>query len=192
MRISDKLGSISFGSNEREQSMFNVGDKVVHPTRGAGVVINIENKDIIDKFDKYYVIDMVTSDMKLMVPVKNAKKIGLRQAIERSKVLRVLNILRGYPDELPEDHRERQARIGEKLKSGDAIAIAKVVRNLYWRDQEKKLTTGDTRLFDRGKQFLIGELALAAGLPNHHRLRIAAGRLWRPVALMNRNIPPPQ
>lgn len=161
--ILDKLGSISlsFRGKEREQSMFKVGDKVVHPTRGAGVVISIESKDIIDEFDKYYVIDMVASRMKLMVPVKNAKEIGLRRAVKRSKALRLLNILRGHPDELPENYRERQARIAEKLKGGDAITIAKVVRNLHWRDQEKKLTAFDTKLFKRAKQFLIGELALA-------------------------------
>ncbi len=141
--------------------MFKVGDKVVHPTHGAGVVISIESKDIIDEFDKYYVIDMVASRMKLMVPVKNAEEIGLRRAIKRSRALRLLDILRGYPDELPDDYRERQARIAEKLKSGDAIAIAQVVRNLYWWDQQKKLSAGDTKLFDRAKQLLIGELALA-------------------------------
>lgn len=186
MSILDRLGSISLSFGGEEQSMFEVGDKVVHPTRGAGVVIGIENKDLIEKFDEYYVIDMVTGRMKLMIPVENAKEIGLRRALKRSKVPQLLNILRGYPDEMPEDYKKRQARVREKLRSGDPIAIAKAVRNLYWRDQEDKLTTTDNKLFDRGKQFLIGELAVAEGI------EIEAANKQLEAALAYRIYKPPQ
>lgn len=144
--------------------MFEVGDKVVHPAHGAGVVVGIESKEIVERFNQYYIIDLVASDRQLMVPVKNAEAIGLRPIVSEAKMRRTLDVLRSPPDDLPHNFRERQAHVGGRLKSGEVTTVAEVVRNLFWLNWQKELSYTESQLFERAKQMLAGELALVRGV----------------------------
>ena len=82
--------------------MFDIGDKVVHPAHGAGTVIAIEEKNILDKANRYYVIDLVSQNgVMLMVPVTDARTIGLRQVIEEAAISRVFEVLNSPPNVYP-------------------------------------------------------------------------------------------
>ncbi|MFB0546680.1 MAG: hypothetical protein ACETWB_07200, partial [Anaerolineae bacterium] len=72
--------------------------------------------------------------------------------------------LSAWPDVLPADHKMRQARIVEKLKTGDIIKVAEIIRNLAWRDHAQKLTVRDTQLFKQAQEFAVSELALTEGI----------------------------
>lgn len=144
--------------------MFHVGDKVVHPFHGAGTVIGIEEKNVQEEFHRYYVIELVNYSRILLIPVINAREIGLRQAIKRSLIPHVLDVLSAWPDTLSADHKRRQARVVEKLKTGDIIQVAEVIRNLAWRDYAQKLTVRDTHLFKQAQEFMVSELALTEGI----------------------------
>ena len=142
--------------------MFKVGDKIVHPAHGAGVVIGIETVDLLDGFSRYYIINPIASDIRLMVPVRMAQEIGLRQAVRLQEAFRTLDLLGEPHMPLPEDYKERQAQIEERLKIGEFAAVMEVVRDLYWLQQTSSLTAKDTSLLDRARQLLVGELAVAA------------------------------
>ncbi|HID87810.1 MAG TPA: CarD family transcriptional regulator [Anaerolineae bacterium] len=144
--------------------MFKVGDKIVHPAHGAGVVTGIETVNLLDEFSRYYIIDPIASDIRLMVPVRMAQELGLRQAVRLREAFRALDLLGKPPTPLPEDYKERQAQIEERLKDGDFVAVTEVVRDLYWLEREGSLTAKDTSLLDRARQLLVGELAVAAGI----------------------------
>jgi len=144
--------------------MFEVGDKVIHPAHGAGVVVGIEIKKIVETFNQYYIIDLVAADRQLMIPVKNAEAVGLRPIVSEAKMRRILDALRSPPDDLPHDFRERQAHIGGRLKSGQVMTVAEVVRNLFWLNWQKRLSSTESRFFKRAKQMLAGELALVKGV----------------------------
>ena len=145
--------------------MFDIGDKVVHPAHGAGTIIAIEEKSSLNGANRYYVIDLVSQNgVMLMVPVADARTIGLRQVIGEAAISRVFEVLNSRPNVLSDDHSKRQKRIAEKLKTGDAIKIAEVVRDLAWRQHSQKLTKTDERLYERAQSFLAGELALAEGI----------------------------
>lgn len=144
--------------------MFAVGDKVVHPAHGAGVVTDIEQLDVLDEFSHYYVISLIASDMRLLVPVKNAEQVGLRPAIKARRLSKVLAILKGFPNSLPEDYKERQAEVTERLRSADPQNVGTVVRDLTWLRQMKGLTARDTDLLDRAHALLASEVALVKGI----------------------------
>jgi CarD family transcriptional regulator len=144
--------------------MFKIGDKVVHPYHGAGMIIGIEEKKFLDECGRYYIIELVACDGVVMVPIDKVQKIGLRQVSETSTISRVMDVLASPPDNLSGDHRERQARAEEKLKTGDIIEVTEVVRNLAWRNKQKRLTMADNRLYQRAQAFLASELALAKGI----------------------------
>jgi CarD family transcriptional regulator len=144
--------------------MFKIGDKVVHPYHGAGMVVDIEEKKFLEERGRYYVIDLVACDGIVMVPLDNVQKIGLRRVSGKRAISRAMNTLASTPDTLSSDHKERQERLREELKTGDLIKITEVVRNLAWRNHQKGLTMADNKLYQRAQTFLASELALARGI----------------------------
>jgi len=144
--------------------MFKIGDKVVHPYHGAGMVIDIEEKRFLEESGRYYIIELVACEGIVMVPIDNVQKIGLRRVSETRAISRAMDVLASTPDPLSSDHRERQAYAQEKLKTGDLITVTEVVRNLAWRNQQKGLTMADSKLYQRAQTFLASELALARGI----------------------------
>ncbi len=144
--------------------MFKIGDKVVHPYHGAGMVVDIEEKKLLTERGRYYIIDLVASDGILMVPTNNVQRIGLRRVSGRRAISRAMNTLTSTPDTLSSDHRERQARAQEKLNTGDLIEVTKVMRNLAWRNHEGRLTMADNKIYQRAQTFLASELSLARGV----------------------------
>ena len=144
--------------------MFEIGDRVVHPSHGAGKVIDIKEKNFLKELGCYYIIDLVAYSGIVMVPIDNVQGIGLRPVSGRRVVSHAMDILASTPDTLPSDFKERQAGVQEKLKTGNFITITEVVRNLAGRNRQKGLTMADSRLYQRAQSFLASELALAKGI----------------------------
>ncbi len=141
--------------------MFQVGDKVVHPTHGAGIVSGIEERQLVDEFSRYYVISLAATDMTLMIPVRTAEKIGLRPVARPAQVAAIYETLGSRPSELINDFKQRQAILAERLKSGDILDVAQVVRDLHWRDVQSPLSPTESRQLESAKQQLASELSLA-------------------------------
>ena len=74
--------------------LFNIGDKVVYPLHGAGVIESIEEKEILGERQKYYIMKMPIGNMKVMVPMRSVKSIGLREVVDEETVTRVLERLK--------------------------------------------------------------------------------------------------
>jgi CarD family transcriptional regulator len=140
--------------------MFDIGDKVVHPTHGAGLVKGIKEQDLLEQYHRYYVIDLTVDDRTLMIPVSKAEEIGLRSISRQAALSRMWRTLGAAAKTLLDDYKKRQMRIQEKLKTGDVIKVAEVIRDLSARKREDCLTSFDTRLLERAEQFLAGEVAL--------------------------------
>ncbi|MGA9173384.1 MAG: CarD family transcriptional regulator [Thermoactinomyces sp.] len=160
--------------------LFNIGDKVVYPMHGAGIIEAIEEKEILGERQKYYVMRMPIGDMKVMVPLKNVENIGLREVIDDSTVDKVLERMkkRDVKDTLNWNRRYR-ANL-DKMKSGDIYEVADVVRSLMVRDEEKGLSTGERKMLENAKQILISELALARDLDEATAFKLIDGILSSP------------
>ena len=144
---------------------FRVGDKVVHPAHGAGVICGIETHTIsAESSNSYYVISLMTAGTRrVLVPVNNVLVIGLRSAMVRQKASEVLEVLGGRPTACSNNFTERQTHLTQMLKSGDPRTWAEIVRNLYWRGTKKKLSATDQEFYIRARDMLAGEVALADG-----------------------------
>ncbi len=140
--------------------MFGIGDKVVYPMHGAGVIESIEEKEILGNTKKYYIMRMPIGDMKLMIPLDKVDHIGLRQVVQTDTVQRVLTMLSEEEDDTHINWNQRYRANMDKMKSGDIYDIAGVVRNLMLREREKGLSTGERKMLDQAKQILISEVAL--------------------------------
>ncbi len=139
-----------------------VGDKVVHPHHGPGRIASIERREFMEEPKHYYVIEIPAQGLILHVPKRKADTIGVRPAMAQKQLRRVLEILRSRPEKLPEDYKERQEEIWEKLKTGHPFQIAEAVRDLTWHQKDSHLTKKDTDYLDRGRKLLAAEMALVS------------------------------
>ena len=140
--------------------MFTVGDKIVYPMHGAGIIEQIEEKKILGETRKYYVLRVPCGDMKIMIPVDNSRDIGVRSVVSDEELLQVIQTLRGKSTEMSSNWNRRYRENMEKLKTGDVIEVAEVVRNLMRTDREKKLSTGEKKMLSNAKQILLSEIIL--------------------------------
>lgn len=144
--------------------MFAVGDKVVYPMHGAGVIEAIEDQEIQGRRQSYYIMYLPIGDMKAMIPVNGALRVGLREVIGEAELEQLLDVLRAERTSMSSNWNRRYRANTEKLKTGDVFEVAEVVRNLTLRDQEKGLSTGERKMLDNARQMLVSELVLARGI----------------------------
>ena len=140
--------------------MYNVGDKVVYPMHGAGVIDSIEEKEILGEKQSYYILKM-PGEVKVMVPISTAEQHGIRNIIDKSEAEKVFNVLEQDETEMEKNWNKRYRDNMEKMKSGNIYEIADVVRNLSFKQKEKGLSTGEKKMLHNAKQILVSELVLA-------------------------------
>ena len=143
--------------------MFEIGDKIVYPMHGAGIIEAIEEKEILGERRNYYVLRMPIGEMKVMVPINNADVVGIRPVIDSEEVGQVFRVLQAEDSPMSTNWNRRYRHNMEKIKTGNIFELAEVVRNLSVRDKEKGLSTGEKKMLDNARQILLSELVLAKG-----------------------------
>jgi CarD family transcriptional regulator len=157
------LNETNRGHNVAEESLeFKEGDAIVHPTHGAGRVIAIEMWEVAGVERQYYSIELINDHGMLMIPVEQADEAGLRHAISDPGT--IYAVLNEEPHELDSDHRKRQARVSDQIRSGEALEITEALRDLAWRERTDSLTERDQKLKSEAEDLIIGELALQPDL----------------------------
>ena len=141
--------------------MFEVGDKVVYPHHGAGTVLAREFHEIRGERREYLTIEILQPQMTVMVPCDNAETAGLRPVINERAVNEVLAVLVADGSEMPAQWNQRFKRNQEKLRSGDILELAEVVRNLERRAQDARLSPGEMQMLERARRVLVSELMFA-------------------------------
>jgi CarD family transcriptional regulator len=157
--------------------MFNIGDKVVYPMHGAGVIESIEEKEISGERLRYYIIKLPMGEMKAMVPLNKVNEVGLRQVIDECEILRVFEVLKSESTNMPLNWNHRYRANLEKIKSGSIFEVAEVVRNLATRDRQKGLSTGEKKMLENARRILLSELVLAKDDTESKMVEIIEGYL---------------
>jgi CarD family transcriptional regulator len=155
--------------------MFGVGDTVVYPQHGAGQILDIVEQDFQGIPRRFYSIRILHNDMTVMVPVDGVDKAGIRAVIPEPMVDEVLGVLRDDPTKMPKDWNRRIKHNREKIKSGDVLEIADVLRNLALRQHEKGLSTGEKQMYGRVKRLLASEVMCAKHIREDDALRLLDG-----------------
>ena len=146
---------------DREPTVYEIGDQVVYPHHGAGLVLKKEQKEVLGEKREYLTIKILHNDMTVMVPCENAAKAGLRRVIDDEAVAKVLAVLRDDVSQMPKNWNRRFKHNREKIKTGDVFELAEVVRNLAIRETEKGLSTGEKQMYTRAKKILASEMRYA-------------------------------
>ncbi|MGI5825303.1 MAG: CarD family transcriptional regulator [Bacillota bacterium] len=147
--------------------MFAVGDKVVHPIHGAGIIEGIEAKEFLGKLKDYFILRIPSCNMKIMIPCDGADATGIRSIISKDDCKKVFQVLRDgivneeLSKEMPGSKWNYRHRIlMEKIKGGNVYDLADIVRVLSLRNSEKPLSGGEKRVLDQARTILASELSL--------------------------------
>ncbi|MCL2155158.1 MAG: transcriptional regulator [Leptospirales bacterium] len=145
--------------------MFKVGDKIVYPMHGVGEIEGIEKKVILGKRNEYYMITIISNGMKVMIPVNNAKDIGIRGIIPKKDIKKVIAILSTEAEAIEEDWKLRYQNNIDKVKSGSIYEVAEVARDLFKRGNEKELSIMERKLYENAYQLITYEVAMSKSIP---------------------------
>jgi CarD family transcriptional regulator len=144
---------------------FAVGDKAVYPVHGVAEVVALEQRDIGGNKQSVYILKILETGMKIIVPTTNAGSVGLRDVITAKQVKEVYSILKSR--DVPRDTQtwnRRHREYMEKIKTGSVFEIAEVMRDLCVLRTTKDLSFGERKMLDTARGLLVKELAIAKGI----------------------------
>ena len=140
--------------------MFNIGDLIVHPMHGAGVIDDIVREKVAGMIQEYYVFKMPVGGLVLKIPTANAQVIGVRGIISRGEVQSLLEAIPAIPVDTNANWNKRYQENMLRLKSGDLYEVARVVKSLMHRETQRGLSTGERKMLHNAKQIMLSEIVL--------------------------------
>ena len=145
-----------------QENVFKVGDKAVYPAQGVAEVISIDMKDIAGSRQEFYVLRILDTDRKIMVPVVNADAVGLRQVISEAEIREIFDILQERTIAIDTQTWNRRYRgFMDKIKTGSIYDVAEVLRDLYRLKANKQLSFGERRMLDTARSLIVKEISVA-------------------------------
>lgn len=145
--------------------MYQIGDKVVHPMHGAGVIDSIVQRKVAGKLEDYYLLKLSVGSMTVMIPTGNTQEIGVRPIVSSEEAKDLLRALENIEVDMTQNWNRRYRENMVRLKSGDLLEVARVVKGLLLREGQRGLSNGERKMLRTAKQILISELVLAQSLP---------------------------
>lgn len=144
--------------------MFNIGDKIVYPMYGAGVIESIEEKEILGQKKKYYILRIPIDDMKVLIPIDSIDDFKIRNVIDYSQLQDIIGILKQKSSDEANSWSRRYRSNIDKIKSGNVYSITEVIKNLMLREDEKGLSPGEKKILESARRILFSELMVVTGL----------------------------
>lgn len=141
--------------------MFSIGDTVVYPVYGAGIVVNIETVQIGNKTGTYYVIDLPNGNLTVRLSVEKADELGLRRIYEEEELKNTIRSVAKIPVESHDNWNQRYKDNLERIRTGKIEKVAEVYRNLYLREHEKGLSGAEKKMLNNTRQIIVSEMVMA-------------------------------
>lgn len=144
--------------------MFRVGDRIAHPMHGAGVIDSIVTRKIDGADKEYYALKLPSADMLVMIPVDSSDNIGVRPIIGATEAEGVIAAFAGLEVSMTQNWNKRYRENMVKIKSGNLLEVAEVIKGLMLRDTDRGLSNGERKMLHSAKQILISEIVLSKSL----------------------------
>lgn len=140
--------------------MYLVGDKVVHPMHGAGIIEKITEERLAGQRTNYYVFRMPVGGLVLKIPTENCSGVGVRALSSKEQIDEVLRRIPEMEVDMTANWNHRYRENMQRIKSGDLTEVARVIKGLMWRDAQRGLSNGERKMLHTAKQILISEIVL--------------------------------
>jgi CarD family transcriptional regulator len=140
---------------------FHIGDKVVYPNHGVGIIEQISSRTIGATVEKFYLLKIKSSSLKVMVPFHNVNTVGLRRVVRNGEVQRILDFLTEGECANTADWKDRFKENSDKMRTGSLLEVAAVLKSLLLLAQTKPLSFREKKMLERARYLLVSELAMA-------------------------------
>jgi len=140
---------------------FHIGDKVVYPNHGVGVIEQISSRSIGATVEKFYLLNIKASSLKVMVPCHNVGSVGLRRVVRNGEMQKVLDFLSLSETGSNGDWKDRFKENSERMRTGSLLEVAGVLKNLIALHAAKPLSFREKKMLERARYLLVSELAMA-------------------------------
>lgn len=157
--------------------MFHVGDSIVYPMQGAGVIEAIEEKEILGEKHRYYLIKMPIRDMQVMIPTDKVKKSRIRLVADKPTLEHVLDIFQYGQTDTTLSMKERYKINTEKLRTGNIQEGAEVVRDLMRLNKKKSLNSSEKQMLESARKIFISELSIIRGITENQAIDLLNKRV---------------
>lgn len=140
---------------------FHIGDKVVYPNHGVGIIEQISSRTIGETVEKFYLLSIKSSSLKVMVPFHNVSNVGLRRVVRNGEIQKIVDFLTDGDCENSADWKDRFRENSERMRTGALLDVAAVLKSLLLLGQGKPLSFREKKMLDRARYLLVSELAMA-------------------------------
>jgi CarD family transcriptional regulator len=140
---------------------FHIGDKVVYPNHGVGVIEQISSRTIGASVEKFYLLKIKASSLKVMVPFNNVNSVGLRRVVRNGEIQKILDYLTDGECSNNTDWKYRFKENSERMRTGSLLEVAGVLKGLLMLNQSKPLSFREKKMLERARYLLVSELAMA-------------------------------
>ena len=140
---------------------FSIGDKVVYPNHGVGVIEQISSRTIGSQIERFYLLKIAASSLKVLVPFHNVNSVGLRRVVRNGEVQRILDFLTDGKCENHADWKYRFKENSDKMRTGSLLDVAEVLKGLLLLAQGKALSFREKKMLERARYLLVSELAMS-------------------------------
>ena len=145
--------------------VFKVGDKVVYPNHGVGVIEQIMSASSAGVDNTFYRLRILANDSTVLVPTNNTVQVGLRKVLSKKDVDKVFRVLRSAKVELTSDWKGRFQENSDKMRTGDIFEVARVLKNLTYLSRSKNLSYRERKMLDKSRYLIVSEIAEVANMP---------------------------
>jgi CarD family transcriptional regulator len=140
---------------------FHIGDKVVYPNHGVGVIEQISSRAIGATVEKFYLLNIKASSLKVMVPCHNVGSVGLRRVVGNGQIQKIVDFLSVAENPGNGDWKDRFKENSERMRTGSLLEVANVLKTLIALHQVKPLSFREKKMLERARYLLVSELAMA-------------------------------
>jgi CarD family transcriptional regulator, regulator of rRNA transcription len=140
---------------------FHIGDKVVYPNHGVGIIEQISSRTIGASVEKFYLLKIKSSSLKVMVPFHNVNSVGLRRVVRNGEIQKILDFLTDGECLNNADWKYRFKENSERMRTGSLLEVASVLKGLLMLNQSKPLSFREKKMLERARYLLVSELAMA-------------------------------
>jgi CarD family transcriptional regulator len=140
---------------------FQIGDKVVYPNHGVGVIEQISSRTIGASVERFYLLKIKSSNLKVMVPFQNIDSVGLRRVVRNGEIQKILDFLIDGKCENNSDWKYRFKENSDRMRTGSLLEVAGVLKSLLVLNQSKPLSFREKKMLERARYLLVSELAMA-------------------------------
>jgi len=140
---------------------FQIGDKVVYPNHGVGIIEQISSRTIGPIVQKFYLLKIKASSLKVEVPFNNVNSVGLRPVVKNGEVNKILGFLADGECDNNSDWKDRFKENSDKMRTGSLLEVAVVLKSLLLLARAKPLSFREKKMLDRARYLLVTELAMA-------------------------------